>query len=194
MDERKIHEFRNYRTSARYIFSFLMLYPLKWIIPELQRLIPIDVLFYASIAIAAVLLYTFSAFLSAVIPIFRRKGCWWIQDDMILIQKEINGVTYRLENLQELFYADPMMLGLLWKKKCVLEAKTKKYSVTIHSLPLQGHLQRNESELWPLFTELRNRHLDLKRVNDSQGHTVDYWYRVPRAPRPKPVMDRRFWR
>lgn len=177
MDERKeIHEFVHYRIFERNVFSasmVLFLIPLKNMI---RSLFPYDLFYAAALAVIGLLLFLTGAAAAAYLPIFRKNGCWWVEEGNVVIAPEGSGIKYVIKDPDLLYFSDPLMIGCFLQKKCVLEIKCSNSSLMMMSGPMSRKASRNENPLWPVFAEIRNRNMHLIRVNDTQGHMVDYWY------------------
>ena len=189
-EQTPVHTFRHYRIFEKNAFSCACALLVFFFRNKLKVLLGTGMFFYAGIAVTALLLFLAGSFIAAVLPVFRKTGSWYLENDSVVICPEADERRYVVSELEELYFSDPLMAGYLLRKKCVLELKTSNYRLLLMSLPMKTHASRSESELWPLFTEIRNRNFGLKRIHDTQGQMVDYWYRKEQQSVQKKFIDK----
>jgi hypothetical protein len=129
------------------------------------------VYFVLCVAIMFVLLFAYYA-ISENWKLFRGKGYYWIENDILLIQAdnkiyEITGVTELSGHVKSVYHSRYTML-------LIEMGKTK---IKLFSTPIEQEQTFQDSSLYPLYCLILSRGKDLAPVK-VLSQDAEYWYRA----------------
>jgi hypothetical protein len=126
--------------------------------------------FVLCVAIMFVLLFVYYA-ISEKWQLFRSKGYYWIENDILFIQ--VDNKTYKVTGVTELL-GD--VKSVYHSRYTVLLIEMGKTKIKLFSAPIEQEQTFQDSSLYPLYCLILSRAQDLEPVKVLNQDT-EYWYK-----------------
>jgi hypothetical protein len=137
----------------------------------LERLPLKPAVYYVLCAGFIMILLSIYYLLSETWNVFRGKGYYWVEDDILRIQ--IDKKTYPIQNITELL-GD--VKSLFHSRHAVLLIEMSQTTIKLFSTPLEPEQGFAASSLYPLYSQIRSRADGLAPVQ-VLGREVEYWHK-----------------
>jgi hypothetical protein len=137
----------------------------------LERLPLKPAVYCVSCAGFMVILLSIYYLLSETWKVFRGKGFYWVEDNILYIQ--VGKKTYPIENVTELF-GD--VKSVFHSRHAVLLLEMGQTTIKLFSTPLGPEQGFAASSLYPLYSQIRSRADGLAPVQ-VLGQEMEYWHK-----------------
>ena len=130
-----------------------------------------DIIFYSSCAIVIGGLMSVYYILFSKLSCFRYKGYYWEENDKIVI--ELGKKKYIIDEVNSVMGGEPNIFLYYY---AYLQIKTPNKKIKIYGQALNGNMEFKNSDLYPLFRLILEKHKDLK-PKKVLGATIEgSWY------------------